>query len=102
VIVGFWIFFIVLTALGLELLDSQGGSSVLLYKRGSKREGTRTPVQEAALASHVKQSTFTWHDLDYHVPYQGQKKQLLDKVFGFVKPGNLVALMGCSGAGKTT
>ncbi|GIK07657.1 hypothetical protein Aspvir_003323 [Aspergillus viridinutans] len=102
VIVGFWIFFIVLTAMGLELLNSQGGSSVLLYKRGRKSEETPTPVQEGALASHVKQSTFTWHNLDYHVPYQGEKKQLLDKVFGFVKPGNLVALMGCSGAGKTT
>jgi ABC-type multidrug transport system fused ATPase/permease subunit len=105
VIVGFWVFFIVLTAMGLELLNSQGGSSVLLYKRGSQKTKsgeTPTSVQEAALESHVKQSTFTWHDLDYHVPYQGEKKQLLDKVFGFVKPGNLVALMGCSGAGKTT
>ncbi|GFF84984.1 brefeldin A resistance protein [Aspergillus udagawae] len=105
VIVGFWVFFIVLTAMGLELLNSQGGSSVLLYKRGSqktKSEEAPTPVKETALESHVKQSTFTWHDLDYHVPYQGEKKQLLDKVFGFVKPGNLVALMGCSGAGKTT
>jgi ATP-binding cassette subfamily G (WHITE) protein 2 (SNQ2) len=107
VIVGFWAFFIFLTALGLELLNSQGGSSVLLYKRGSQKSSTTDETralasQEAWLASSAKQSTFTWHDLDYHVPYHGEKKQLLDKVFGFVKPGNLVALMGCSGAGKTT
>jgi ABC-type multidrug transport system ATPase subunit len=50
----------------------------------------------------VKQSTFCWHDLNYFVKYQGQQKQLLDKVFGYVQPGNLVALMGSSGAGKTT
>jgi ABC-type multidrug transport system ATPase subunit len=36
------------------------------------------------------------------VPFNGEKKQLLNKVFGFVKPGSLVALMGASGAGKTT
>ncbi|OJJ79127.1 uncharacterized protein ASPGLDRAFT_137595 [Aspergillus glaucus CBS 516.65] len=28
--------------------------------------------------------------------------ELLNQVFGFVKPGSLVALMGCSGAGKIT
>ncbi|KAL4985157.1 P-loop containing nucleoside triphosphate hydrolase protein [Aspergillus falconensis] len=49
-----------------------------------------------------KQAIFTWDHLDYYVNYQGQKLQLLNQVFGFVKPGSLVALMGCSGAGKTT
>ncbi|KAJ5885529.1 hypothetical protein N7495_010039 [Penicillium taxi] len=39
---------------------------------------------------------------DYHVPFHGEKKQLLNQVFGNVKPGSLVALMGASGAGKTT
>lgn len=107
VIVGFWVFFIFLASVGFELRNSQSGSSVLLYKRGSEKnrslEGTDKPVADAgALTSTVKQSTFTWNNLDYHVPFQGQQKQLLDQVFGFVKPGNLVALMGCSGAGKTT
>ncbi|KAJ6111330.1 hypothetical protein N7523_007391 [Penicillium sp. IBT 18751x] len=84
IIAGFWIFFVGLTSLGFELRNSQAGSSVLLYKRA------------------IKQSTFTWNNLDYFVPFNGEKKQLLDKVFGFVKPGSLVALMGASGAGKTT
>ncbi|KAG2419095.1 hypothetical protein HFD88_002199 [Aspergillus terreus] len=109
IIVGFWAFFIFLTSVGFELRNSQGGSSVLLYKRGSQKkhavdeEATPKPKADAsALTSTVKQSTFTWNNLDYHVPFHGQKKQLLDQVFGYVKPGNLVALMGCSGAGKTT
>lgn len=109
VLIGFWIFFLFLTALGFELHDSNGGSSMLLYKRGSKKthdEEISTEKQEEvkrnALSQSLKQSNFTWKDLDYYVQYHGQQKQLLNKVFGFVKPGNLVALMGSSGAGKTT
>lgn len=113
IIIGFWIFFIGLTSLGFEFKNSQGGSSVLLYKRGSEKqhhandEEVTTAKGEvmgdmAALQGSVKHSTFTWNNLDYHVPFNGAKKQLLDKVFGFVKPGSLVALMGASGAGKTT
>ncbi|OKL61090.1 hypothetical protein UA08_03286 [Talaromyces atroroseus] len=109
VIVGMWFFFIFLTSVGFELRNSQSGSSVLLYKRGGK---TQTVDEENSpdassdtrviLKNSGKQSTFTWSHLDYHVPFHGSKKQLLNQVFGYVKPGNLVALMGCSGAGKTT
>lgn len=112
ILVGFWAFFIFVTALGFELRDKQGGSSVLLYKRGSqKKQGSeqesekqqeRPKVSVDPLQQTAKQSMFTWNNLDYFVPFQGEKKQLLHKVFGYVKPGNLVALMGSSGAGKTT
>lgn len=111
ILIGFWIFFIGLTALGLELRNTQSGSSVLLYKRGSERKTNQDEINKKdaspekdmnELLGSVKQSTFTWKDLDYHVPFHGEKKQLLNKVFGFVQPGNLVALMGASGAGKTT
>ena len=111
VLVGFWIFFIGVTALGFELRNNQGGSSVLLYKRGARTRKTdeleKDTAQDSdrtvqAMSQSARQSTFSWHDLDYFVKYQGVQKQLLDKVFGFVQPGNLVALMGCSGAGKTT
>lgn len=110
ILVGMWLFFIFLTSLGFELRNSQSGSSVLLYKRGSEKKqrmdeekgNTSSTATEVALNGSVKQSTFTWNHLDYHVPFQGAKKQLLHQVFGYVKPGNLVALMGSSGAGKTT
>lgn len=113
VLVGFWIFFIALTSLGFEMRNSHGGSSVLLFKRGasskklSDEEKAAAPRREPERSQQVtaqtaRQSTFAWRDLDYYVQYQGAQKQLLNKVFGFVQPGNLVALMGCSGAGKTT
>ena len=46
--------------------------------------------------------TFTWEGINYHVPVPGGTKRLLHDVFGYVKPGTLTALMGASGAGKTT
>ncbi|GAA5991262.1 hypothetical protein JCM10908_003228 [Rhodotorula pacifica] len=45
---------------------------------------------------------FTWQDLTYTVNVPGGQRQLLDHVFGYVRPGELTALMGSSGAGKTT
>jgi ATP-binding cassette subfamily G (WHITE) protein 2 (SNQ2) len=45
---------------------------------------------------------FTFKDISYFVHHEGKELQLLDKVSGYVKPGQLVALMGSSGAGKTT
>jgi ATP-binding cassette, subfamily G (WHITE), member 2, PDR len=40
--------------------------------------------------------------VNYHVPVPGGPLQLLNNVYGYVKPGTLTALMGASGAGKTT
>ncbi|CAK7564578.1 MAG: hypothetical protein SEPTF4163_002472 [Sporothrix epigloea] len=123
VIIAFWIFFIAVTAVGFEFRNNHKGSSVLLFKRRFRKTAkvpdmektSVTDFQEAGAttaaeltdskpehSSMPRQSTFCWHDLDYFVKYQGAQKQLLDKVFGYVQPGNLVALMGSSGAGKTT
>lgn len=46
--------------------------------------------------------SFTWSGLNYTVPIKGGQKQLLNDIWGYVKPGTLTALMGASGAGKTT
>ena len=45
---------------------------------------------------------FTWEGINYHVPVSHGTQQLLSDVYGYVKPGTLTALMGASGAGKTT
>ena len=47
-------------------------------------------------------SVFTWKDLCYTVKTPTGDRQLLDNVQGWIKPGMLGALMGSSGAGKTT
>jgi ATP-binding cassette subfamily G (WHITE) protein 2 (SNQ2) len=47
-------------------------------------------------------ATFTFENVSYFVNVDGGEKQLLTEVSGYVKPGQLTALMGASGAGKTT
>jgi len=46
--------------------------------------------------------TVEWKDLSYTVQVEGKDTLILDRVNGFVKPGEMVALMGPSGAGKST
>jgi ATP-binding cassette, subfamily G (WHITE), member 2, SNQ2 len=47
-------------------------------------------------------STFSWRNLDYSVPHQHGEKQLLRDVSAYCSPGRLMALVGASGAGKST
>jgi ATP-binding cassette subfamily G (WHITE) protein 2 (SNQ2) len=47
-------------------------------------------------------STFTWRNIHYTVPHQNGEKQLLRNVSGYCAPGTLTALVGASGAGKST
>ncbi|KAF2157433.1 ABC transporter [Myriangium duriaei CBS 260.36] len=65
-------------------------------RKTNKMERTTTMVQIASKA------VLTWENLCYDVPVPSGQKRLLNDVFGYVKPGELTALMGASGAGKTT
>jgi len=47
-------------------------------------------------------AVLTWEDLCYEVPVKSGQLRLLKNIYGYVKPGELTALMGASGAGKTT
>ena len=56
--------------------------------------------QTEALVSGVK-SYMQWRDLSYTVTLDnGKQRQLLNKTFGYVRPGIMCALMGASGAGN--
>ncbi|XP_050345027.1 protein scarlet-like [Nymphalis io] len=47
--------------------------------------------------------TLVWRDLSVHIKLKdGKLKRLVNNVSGIAKPGTLIALMGPSGAGKTT
>lgn len=73
----------------------------LLRKREEKRKA-RGEESDSSDLNIKSESILTWEDLCYEVPIPGGTRQLLDHVFGYVKPGQLTALMGASGAGKTT
>ena len=50
----------------------------------------------------ASKAILTWENMCYSVPSKSGDLQLLDDVCGYIKPGQLTALMGASGAGKTT
>jgi ABC-type phosphonate transport system ATPase subunit len=43
-----------------------------------------------------------WKDIKYTVPVYDGHRVLLEGIAGWIKPGQMTALMGSSGAGKTT
>lgn len=76
-------------------LNNELAQKRLQRQRARKGEGeTPFPIES--------KSVLTWENLNYDVPVPGGTRRLLNNVFGYVKPGQLTALMGASGAGKTT
>lgn len=130
IILVMWFLYVVLTALGLSIMTRETSTSnARAYRRGANPSGSssektdvegqgqqpaapsasgssiRTTVEETAnqrTVSHSNQRTFSFHNVNYFVHSAGQGLHLLSNVTGYVKPGQLTALMGGSGAGKTT
>ena len=82
-----------------------------LESKLSEKEKLPTPSSESLDGSSTRSSDpdlirntsiFTWKNLSYTVKTSSGDRKLLDDVQGWVKPGMLGALMGSSGAGKTT
>jgi ATP-binding cassette subfamily G (WHITE) protein 2 (SNQ2) len=129
IIIGWLIFFICLTMLGTELQrPNKGGSSVTVFKRSEAPKEVQDEIKHAgpaadeefaerkSIASNTygressrsedkvkdiakNTAIFTWQNVNYTIPYKGGRRQLLQNVQGYVKPGRLTALMGASGAG---
>ncbi|KAF4336765.1 ATP-binding protein multidrug cassette transport [Fusarium beomiforme] len=128
---AFFIFFVFLTALGMELMKPNvGGGAITVFKRGQvpkkveesiatggrakqdEEAGRSDPVTNNAertksdeqLTQEVakNETVFTFQNINYTIPYEKGERKLLDNVQGYVRPGKLTALMGASGAGKTT
>lgn len=112
ILIAFWIFLSFTAAVGFEVnLASGSGSQVLFNRRNHQREATveadpektmTQPLPESGDSVPSKSTVFTFRDISYFVQHAGHELQLLRNVSGYVEPGQLVALMGSSGAGKTT
>ncbi|KAK6418598.1 ATP-binding cassette transporter snq2, partial [Oleoguttula sp. CCFEE 5521] len=73
-------------------------NAALQEKRSNRKRGEDN---DAGLSVESK-AVLTWENLCYDVPVPSGQLRLLKDIFGYVKPGQLTALMGASGAGKTT
>ncbi|KAF9236851.1 ABC-2 type transporter-domain-containing protein [Melanogaster broomeanus] len=101
VLVAFMILFFITQVIAIEYLSPKvGGSSVRIYAKEDKEEKALNARSTGAIQGHRR--AFMWEDLNYHVPVPDGTRRLLHDVCGYVKPGTLTALMGASGAGKTT
>ncbi|KAK0542954.1 ATP-binding cassette transporter snq2, partial [Tilletia horrida] len=82
---------------------SRPGSDVT--QAGDDAEPVKKVLSKARPGVHQHLSVedrpiFTWSDVNLELPGGGRK--LLQHIDGYVKPGTMTALMGASGAGKTT
>ncbi|CAE6423760.1 unnamed protein product [Rhizoctonia solani] len=117
ILVLFWVGFVVLQIIAMEKFQHGANArAVTIYAKEKKenkelnerlhqrKAAGRKNEDDGAISGTTTTSgkAFTWENLDYTVPVPGGTRQLLNKVFGYVKPGTLTALMGSSGAGKTT
>ncbi|KAF2140140.1 uncharacterized protein K452DRAFT_230612 [Aplosporella prunicola CBS 121167] len=73
-------------------------------KQKKERKNRKETEEEGEGLKINSKAVLTWEDLCYDVPMPGGSGQLrlLNNIYGYVKPGQLTALMGASGAGKTT
>jgi ABC-type multidrug transport system ATPase subunit len=132
VVIAFTILYILITALAAESLSFvTSGGGALVFKRSKRTRANSKGAKKAESADEEKGTTvhggtvahgpsvssgngvqlremtisdriFTWHNVDYSVPYGNGFRKLLNNVSGYAKPGVMIALMGASGAGKTT
>ncbi|KAF3761569.1 hypothetical protein M406DRAFT_99849 [Cryphonectria parasitica EP155] len=77
-------------------------NEALIKKRDERHKSKTAGDVDGDEMKIESKSVLTWEDLRYDVPVPGGTRRLLNSVYGYVKPGELTALMGSSGAGKTT
>ncbi|KAH7311591.1 ABC-2 type transporter-domain-containing protein [Stachybotrys elegans] len=117
IVLALIVFFLISNVVLGELVRfGMGGNSFKIYakptkeldqlneKLAEKKEAKRQDKsnEEGSDLKIKSESVLTWENLNYEVPVPGGTRQLLNNVFGYVRPGELTALMGASGAGKTT
>lgn len=123
ILAGFFFFLLILLIIASELVTAKPSKGeILVFPRGKipafvkdqgRNEDTESamkntkrttqqngPDETAAIARQT--SIFHWQDVCYDIKIKGEPRRILDHIDGWVKPGTLTALMGVTGAGKTS
>lgn len=117
IVLALIIFFLILNVVLGEFVNfGMGGNAAKVYAKPNKERKTLNEKLAAKKDARTKDKSneegseitikservLTWENLNYDVPVPGGERRLLNNVYGYVRPGELTALMGASGAGKTT
>lgn len=123
ILILFTVVYIAATCWLSEIMEWEtDGSGALQYKKSRKQsakackpskdeesgadQGPTTPSTvgsgTGSQALTGTKSTFSWDNLELFVQIGKEQRKLLDGVSGHCKPGTLTALVGASGAGKST
>ncbi|CAI7636806.1 unnamed protein product [Penicillium glandicola] len=122
ILCAFFVAFFALYVFSSELIRAKPSKGeILVFPRGkmpafAKKVRKEDPEEviaseKGAVASEPKNSTaailrqtsiFHWENVCFDIKIGGVTRRILDSVDGWVKPGTLTALMGVTGAGKTS
>ena len=95
-----WVIFSAASAIAVVIITV---AAIWILGRHSKHDdlglgAVRLPQEEADLMKDHVPAALEWQNIGYRVG----SKPLLDRITGSVKPGEVMAIVGASGAGKTT
>lgn len=122
ILCAFFVSFLVMYIIASELIRAKPSKGeVLVFPRGkipafvrnrdddperviaSEKSAVAVAENEDQAAAIIRQtSIFHWENVCYDIKIKGTPRRILDCVDGWVKPGTLTALMGVTGAGKTS